>query len=127
MPYVTGPLTRRALALLTLVLYLTGCHSWASQAVSPVRLVAEEEPEVIRLTTTAGNRIVVKGPKVVGDSLTGMSEDTAIAVPLTDIERIELLKFDTLETVLVVVGPIAVLFAFLAVGCAIGDCDVSIN
>lgn len=59
-------------------------------------------------TTTAGGRYIeVREPRLRGDSLTGLSGGTPVAIPLRDVQEIAVKRTDTGRTILLVVGSLA--------------------
>lgn len=98
-------LVRFLVAPLTLVAWLSGCTKWAAPPpeMSPAAVVAEEQPDRVRITLANGTKLDAQHPVVEGDSLAYQQEDPAIAgkVALEDIEQLEIRKADPASTVLI--------------------------
>jgi hypothetical protein len=100
---------RRSIAAVLLVLYLPGCTSWRLAEVSPQQLFLDGKPKQVRVTTAAGRQLELTRPWLVADTLRGyitvrnpartdetvtVVQDTATAIPLADITRIQVLRVD---------------------------------
>jgi hypothetical protein len=72
----------------------------------PARYIAEVHPKVLYVTHASGAVVAVAQPRVSGDSLVGTREGltSPVAVPLTEVERVEAMQRDKKRTTLVVVG-----------------------
>lgn len=81
--------TNRMLVLAMTVFYLSGCYSWRAQPYVPDQFVAVKQPRRIRVTTAAGEQLVLDRPEVRNDSIVGMGKDGVTGIPVQDIERIE--------------------------------------
>ena len=81
--------TNRMLVLAMMVFYLSGCYSWRAQPYVPDQFVAVKQPRRIRVTTAAGEQLVLDRPKVRNDSIVGKGSDGATGVPVQDVQRIE--------------------------------------
>ena len=107
---------------LTLIAWLSACHKWSYSPLSPSQTVSEE-PDRVRVTTSS-DRWVLESPRVEGDSLFGLmakSGETR-AIPLGEIQRLEIRESDVLATVGTVLGVTVVTgFGFLVVACAIDE------
>ncbi len=64
---------RRPIAYALLLCYLAACTSWhVEEGVSPLQLISNQHPHVVRLTRADGSRMVLDQPRIVaGDSLAG--------------------------------------------------------
>ena len=71
-------LFRRHIELLRLVAVLAGgtflsaCTTWHTQSLQPERFRTPDSTPRVRLTLTSGDRLIVRGPVITGDSLVGM-------------------------------------------------------
>lgn len=85
--------SNRMLALALMVFYMSGCYSfgtvWRAQPFVPDQFVVAKKPRRIRITTTAGEQLVLDRPKVRNDSIVGRGSDGVTGVPVQDVRRIE--------------------------------------
>jgi len=84
--------TRRTVGSALAVL-LPGCTSWHATTLPPRELIESEQPDVVRVTQTSGDQIVLREPSLAGDSIAGVwFEDRGIriAVPLERVDALEL-------------------------------------
>jgi len=102
---------RRSVATILLVVFLPACYSWKVVPISPV--VTEQHPPKIRVTTTGGQRMELRTPSVVGDTLWGSRFQNArrengtvmpkpeeqVAIPRADVLRVEIRKLSTGKTI----------------------------
>jgi hypothetical protein len=81
--------TRQALAAFLLTIHLA-CTSWHTESVTPAELVERDHPDQVRVTTTAGDQVVLSHPVVIGDSLVEETakEGAPATLPLQDVSRI---------------------------------------
>ena len=109
----------------TLVLWLgsTSCAHWAEPK-SPVEsVIAEKQPDKIRVTRVDGSVTELQSPKIESDTLIGFGfpgEKKGVAqqmkIALADVQRVELRSTSTTATVFVVAG--VTLVFLIAVGAA---------
>ncbi len=127
---------RRILSCILLPAYLSSCTAWHVQRASPAQVVEEEQPSQIRVTTTGHSDVILKAPRVSGDTLIGLGprnvswagsayavSDTgsALEIPLADISHVALKKTDATKSVLLVLRIVAGMFALALVACGTGD------
>ena len=83
----------RMLVLALMVFYLSGCYSfgtvWRAQPFVPDQFVVAKQPRRIRITTFAGEQLVLDRPKVRNDSIVGRGSDGVTGVLVQDVEHIE--------------------------------------
>ena len=94
---------------------------WVPLSWPVAQAIAEEEPGTVRVTLADNSRVVLKEPHVSGDSLIGL--DDTVGVPLEEVQQVEAQRANTLATVGLVVGALAL--AYIALGfiaCAGGAC-----
>jgi len=119
-------MTRRPIACLLLPCYLAACTSWQTQELAPEQVLAQEQPDQVRVTLSDGQRLELRYPAVHGDTLTGMREARQVAVPLERVSRLELREADGGKTLLLVggvmLGTVIAAGAAFAIGCAASDC-----
>ena len=111
------------LAAVLLLTYLPACTSWHVGGPTPMEFVTTKKPETVRVTRTDGSTLILTAPRIVADSLYGVTragmaqEDSAhtIAVPLADVRLLEARGGNT-GTALIVVG--GVVLALFIIGCS---------
>ena len=64
----------RPIGVLLLILHLGACTSWRPATVSPRQVMEDDEPEVVRITLTDGERVTLLSPEVRGDTISGIRE-----------------------------------------------------
>jgi hypothetical protein len=97
---------------------VAGCQSWRSSNVSPAATLGDKPPTEIRVTTASG-RQTVHGPSIAGDSLIGATHGASTtagryAVPLQDVQRIEVRRVDAVKTIALLGGVALTTAAFAA-------------
>ena len=86
----------RAVLLLFLLLNLTACSSWQSIGpVSPGRFIELDQPERVRVDMRGGDQVELERPAVDGDELVA----SGVSVPLADILRLQVRRFDAARTI----------------------------
>jgi hypothetical protein len=65
---------RQIIACLLLPTYLAACTTWKTQEASPQQVLADEQPDRVRVELADGSRIVLEHPVVSGDTLMGVEE-----------------------------------------------------
>lgn len=73
-----------------MALTLLACSSWRVQPVTPEQadLIISREPKDIRVQRPDGRRLVLFGPRVVGDSVIGLVRGQSTALALSDITSV---------------------------------------
>jgi hypothetical protein len=89
---------------------------------APEQVLAEKQPDKVRVTLTNHWVWEIHQPAVSGDSLTGMREGQQVTVPLSNIEKLELREGDAGKSVGAAIG-ITVGLAAVAVGIFLISCD----
>jgi hypothetical protein len=89
---------RRLIACILLPTYLAACTSWKTQEVSPQQVLADKQPDKVRVELADGSRFVVEEPVVSGDTLMGFEKGRwtsgrhvpgdEVSIPLSDIEHV---------------------------------------
>ena len=108
----------RPIAWLLLALYSAGCHTWRSETVSPIQLVSQDKPSLIRITTRGGTRVVVSRPVVKNDSVVGVTRGGPVRIGGDEIGRLEVRRVSVGRTVglfLSISGALAVVGLLAAV------------
>ncbi len=62
----------RLVAVLAGGTFLSACTAWHTQSLQPERFRTPDSTPQVRLTLTSGDRLIVHGPVITGDSLVGM-------------------------------------------------------
>lgn len=100
-----------ALALLASVI-LSGCHGWRPQT-SPT--AGAQLPNPARVTPMEGSEIVLRNATVSQDSLVGTGErGQRVALPLSQVRRVEARRVDGGRTALLVGGILAAVLGLVA-------------
>jgi len=113
---------RHAIAALALVTYLAACvHTWRPTNLQPAALVADQQVQQLRVTTSDGEQIVVRSPSVARDSLRGervrfeieagrfVERRLPVVIALADVTRVEQLAPGAGGTALAIAIPITAL------------------
>jgi hypothetical protein len=74
-------------AILLLITYLSACHTWRAETVTPQALIETSHPDQIRVVRLDGTKEVLSHAVVRADTLWGVSPEPAI--PLSDVQTIE--------------------------------------
>jgi len=113
---------RRVILPLTLLAFMSACHKWVPLEPPVAQAITEEEPGTVRVTLADNSRVVLKEPRVSGDSLIGL--DDTVGVPLEEVQQVEAQRANTLATIGLVVGSVLLVYAGFAVYCSATDeCD----
>jgi hypothetical protein len=97
------------LSLLAALAASAGC-STLQPVGDPARFISEARPQVVYATHTSGAVVAVARPRVSGDTLLGTREGLSlpVALPLSQVERVEAVQRDKKRTTLMIVGVTAV-------------------
>jgi hypothetical protein len=68
----------------------SACASWEPQGFVPGVVIQEEHPKEVRVVRVDSSRVVVRAPRVEGDTLRGLVARTPALVPLSDIAYLEI-------------------------------------
>lgn len=113
---------RLALTVLSAGL-LAGCKTWQATTLSPERLIAEERPSSVRVTTADGVTITLRDPRVVNDSIVSQTSGarTSLAgsrpgVEHRNVSSLEVARFSPGRTIMLAsaIAAISVGWASLA-------------
>jgi hypothetical protein len=110
---------RRLVCAVLLPCYLAACTSWKTQKVSPEQVLADEQPDNVRVTLIDGSQVEVFQPTVSGDTLTGLREGQRVSIPLASVSELELREGDSGKTVLLAAGIVIGVGAALVLGALI--------
>jgi len=122
------PLRFRSFATFLLAMHVAGCVYWQPATVPPQRLIEDEQPSQVRVTTLDGARLVFRSPEIRSDSLAGGgTRPTQLAVPISQIGSLEVQRFSAGRTVglifLIGVTALAATFVYLVTSiCESGTC-----
>lgn len=105
-------LLRRLLACVLLPPCLANCTTWQAQELSPEQVIAQEQPNKVRVKLANGSSVVLEQPSLSGDTLRGQGPGNPF-VPLGDVSAIEVRKTDALLTAGLAVGCVAAATALL--------------
>jgi len=95
---------------------LSACTSWQVQNASPQQVLAQYRPTQVRITRTDTTEVVLREPRITGDTIYGATESSAHgaaradrnAVALDHVNHVALRKTDTGKTTLLALGSAAV-------------------
>ena len=123
-------------ASLLMLCFAAACTSWHVETISPRELIAVRQPTDVRVTLVGGERMVVRHPRLIADTLLGTDvtgerkgllvgpllarngPHTAIGLPVSLVQRIETRRGSAGKTLLAVGSILAVSGALLAsMGC----------
>ena len=109
---------------------LSSCTKWQVQQVPPRQLLADGQPEKIRVARNDKVKVVLQRPEIRGDSLYGIRDESALrldragrqttrhgaheAMALVDIQNVAVRKTDPVTTGLLVGAGVAL--GFFAIG-----------
>lgn len=98
------PLLRAACALVAAL--FVACHSWRVSDRPVSRVLAEDDPEEVRVTLADGTTPTFLGPRLEGDSLVGRTYQGGPprTIALADIRQVEVRRISVAKTSLVAVG-----------------------
>ena len=119
----TRPVHLALRRLVVVLLLLTGaCTSWHVETLPPAQLVAEKEPDQVRVRLVDRQRFVLRMPAVLGDSLVGRQDGGTRSVALAEINEIAVRRTSALKSVGFTLGLVAAALATLIVLWII-ECD----
>jgi hypothetical protein len=98
---------------------LAACTGCKVQSASPEQLIASQQPSAVRVQRQDGSRVVMKSPRIVSDSLLGLSEEMPTSIPLGVISKVEVRRLNVLSTLELVAGVVA-LVVYVGVSAARG-------
>jgi hypothetical protein len=109
-----GWTTVRCAAMATLVV---GCTTWRVQWVSPETVIRRDQPGAVEVTRVDSSRVVLRDPRIVGDSLVGKVDGAVESVALARVAYVAVRRGDGAGTAgLVLLGALA---AFVALAAAV--------
>ena len=114
---------RRFIACILLPCYLVACTSWKTQEASPQQVLADEQPDKVRVTLTDGSQVVLAEPAISGETLTGSADGQQRSIPLADVADVEVKKTEALLTSALVLGGVIVAGAVFVVIAFSGSCN----
>ena len=83
-------------------LVAANCDSWRTAEVEPRAVIESEHPHYVRVTTHDSTRYVLRGPRIVADTLFGRGDDGSVSVALRDVTRLDVLRFSPAKTAVLV-------------------------
>ncbi|HYL54979.1 MAG TPA: hypothetical protein VEU73_05330 [Gemmatimonadales bacterium] len=131
--YPSRSVARRGWAAVLLVMTVSGvgCQAWHVQRIAPESLLATQ-PRTILVTRTDGSRVVLEGPVLRSDTMSGLVADKRegqqqVSIPIADIQQVATPRFSVERTFglfaglgVLVLATIAITFA---IACSGGQCD----
>lgn len=105
--YRSSAFLRLIVLPLTLVSFLSGCHKWVPVHATVEDAVAASRLESVRITMSDGRILDLENATVEGDSVIGFAPQRT-ALPVEQVQIVERRTGDTLGTVGLIVGIIAV-------------------
>jgi hypothetical protein len=120
----------RFVSMVLLAANLSSCTSWQVQSVPPQQTLSDPAAlkKGVRITTQDRFRVIFHQPKLVGDTVLGFfgnpkkSPGQSVAIPLGQIQQLELKRPDYLKTFGLVVGSLAAAGAITIAILCIGYC-----
>lgn len=99
---------------LAFALWLTACYTWRPVQLAPTP--AFHENDRVRVVRSNGSRTELASPSVADDSLVGRGRrpEARVAIPMTEVRRVETRQLSTVRTVLLIAG--VAVAVYLAVG-----------
>jgi hypothetical protein len=87
-------------ALLCLAFHLAACTTWRVNFQRPEQLMRENPPSPVRVTGAYDGQVVLHGPRIVADSLVGVTagDRDTLAIPLSDVRILETRQISTCKT-----------------------------
>jgi len=106
--------THRLVPVLLLLL-LVGCKTWEPATTTPERLIADAQPSLVRVTNGDGDRMTLKSPMFLNDSLLSVTAPPPgtfvpplrVGVPADDVALLEVGRFSVVRSI-ALAGAIAV-------------------
>ena len=85
---------------------LAGCRTWQAASISPERLIAEQRPASVRVTTDGGAILTLRNPMIVADSIVASEAPPSglaftpprIGVVSDDVRTLEVARFSAPRT-----------------------------
>jgi hypothetical protein len=115
-----GRSTIRCCCAILLASYVSGCTSWHVQSAAPEQVLQDSHlvRKGVRVTTLDGQRFKVEHPALRADTLTGIRDTAAIAIPLRQIRELDVRSPSAGRTTLLVAGSlVGAAAATVAVAC----------
>ena len=85
--------------VLGVVGWLSACHSWHTQPVSPQQVLAQD-PSEVRVLRTDSSKLVLKAPSIANDTLRGVGKDSQeVFVSLQQVDSLQVKRPNTAKTV----------------------------
>jgi len=125
----------RPVAVLLLVVQLGACMTWQPVALSPQRLIAEEDPSVVRVIRLDQSELVLADPIIRNDSMIGLAESRqcerrpgemadrcivslgSAGVPVSDVDLMDVKRFSVGWTAAAVLSPFVFVGFIVGVSC----------
>lgn len=99
--------TRRGIAprialCFVLTLSLSACSAWRSQWDHPHSVLERAHPDQVRVVREDGSETVLRQPRVAEDTITGETERGTAAIPLSEVNHLDVKRRNSLMPALLV-------------------------
>ena len=122
-----GSCAERALVIVLMASYLTGCMTWRPETLAPAEIINGHQPHYVRVERTDGSREVLYQPEIRADSLWGRvrpeSKGADRALALSDIKHLATPHVSPARTSVLLLSLGAVVAAFVALASMQGPFD----
>lgn len=103
-----------------LIPILTGCTTFAAVS-SPTEFITVSRPGQLWVTRTDGSLVVLRTPRMVGDTLIGLINGRLYQAPMSDVQRVQTRRPAPGRTLILVGASVATLGLFVALVSAAGE------
>jgi hypothetical protein len=89
---------RQAMRLAAALLALSsigGCATWRPQGLTPASVIERDQPPIIRLTRQDSSHVVLKSPRVQGDSIYGVNHGREHSIATANVAYASLKRANT--------------------------------
>jgi len=105
----------RLLLLACLLVPLWGCRSWQAASIPPAILIAQERPDVVRVTLADSSVVTLQRPAMVADSIRGSTPEGFVRASVEDVRTLEVRRTSVPKTLSFFVFQAAAIVTFIAV------------
>jgi hypothetical protein len=108
-----------------LACYVSACTQWVVQTAAPEQTFSDSSyvRKGVRVTTSNSQRVEIVHPRLTGDTITGLSKNSAgVSIPLQDIRELAVKRPDLASSVGLVIGLMAGAAALTAAAVCIAWC-----
>lgn len=87
------------MVLVLAVGWLSACHSWHTQPVSPQQVLAQN-PSEVRVMRTGSSKLLLRAPSITNDTLRGVGKDSQeVVISLKQVDSLQVKRPNTAKTV----------------------------